>query len=554
MSECSICTEKYNKSSRKPLECRYCKTIVCSTCVKTYLLGTTLDAHCLGCRRAWDKEFLIDHLTKSFLDKEYKKHREDILVDREKSLFPATVDELERDIKIKTLEAEMKKCKIRVQEIKDELRHGGRTVVERKQFVRACPADNCRGFLSTAWKCGLCNVNVCPQCHEIKKEENHECKPENVETAKLLAKDSKPCPSCGAMIFRIEGCFAKDTPILLWDSSTKPVQDIKVGDLLIGDDGLPRKVAETFTGQDEMYEVQQMYGESYTVTLHHSLVLDNGEDIIDLPVFKYLALEKPDRERFKGVKFDKSTTCIELVKIGHNTFYGFRVEGPNGRILLGDCTITHNCSQMYCTQCHTAFCWNTGRIETGRIHNPHYYEWQRQNGKAPAPREQGDVVCGGLVDFYTFSQFTRGLEKSKKIPTNVLLSLEEEHRRTEHHRGVTLREYRYQFNTANNMDLRKRYLNKELDFDQFKTLLQRRELKSERNKAISQVIEMYLNTSEDLFRNLIGGAPPEEFLAELNKLKLYAQDNLDIIGKKFKCKTPVINYPVTVYRNYRRDY
>jgi hypothetical protein len=46
------------------------------------------------------------------------------------------------------------------------------------------------------------------------------------------------------------------------------------------------------------------------------------------------------------------------------------------------------CSQMWCTQCHTAFDYITGRVETqtGRIHNPHYYEWiysSSRNNVAP---------------------------------------------------------------------------------------------------------------------------------------------------------------------------
>jgi hypothetical protein len=35
------------------------------------------------------------------------------------------------------------------------------------------------------------------------------------------------------------------------------------------------------------------------------------------------------------------------------------------------------CPQMWCVECHTTFDWNTGEIETGVIHNPHYYEFQR---------------------------------------------------------------------------------------------------------------------------------------------------------------------------------
>jgi hypothetical protein len=80
---------------------------------------------------------------------------------------------------------------------------------DRKAFVRACPAADCRGFLSTAWKCGLCETWVCPDCHEIKKgkdDESHTCKPESIETAKMLAKEAKPCPKCAAQICKIDGC------------------------------------------------------------------------------------------------------------------------------------------------------------------------------------------------------------------------------------------------------------------------------------------------------------------------------------------------------------
>ena len=59
------------------------------------------------------------------------------------------------------------------------------------------------------------------------------------------------------------------------------------------------------------------------------------------------------------------------------------------------------CDQMFCTQCAVAFSWNTGRIVTGVIHNPHYYEWQRQN-RTENLRQPGEHACGGLPYFGNF--------------------------------------------------------------------------------------------------------------------------------------------------------
>lgn len=58
------------------------------------------------------------------------------------------------------------------------------------------------------------------------------------------------------------------------------------------------------------------------------------------------------------------------------------------------------CDQMWCVKCHTAFSWNTGRIERGTVHNPHFYAWQ--NDVASGVRNVGDVACGGVPDVRTF--------------------------------------------------------------------------------------------------------------------------------------------------------
>jgi hypothetical protein len=144
------------------------------------------------------------------------------------------------------------------------------------KFVRRCVVDGCNGFLSSAWKCGLCSNWVCPDCFEVKgteKNVEHTCKPEMLETAKLIKKDTKPCPECGEVIQKTSGCFAENTPILGWNGQVILSQDIRVGDVLVGDDGTPREVTATVTGEDELFEVKQSSGMSYTVNSKHTLVL-----------------------------------------------------------------------------------------------------------------------------------------------------------------------------------------------------------------------------------------------------------------------------------------
>lgn len=72
-------------------------------------------------------------------------------------------------------------------------------------------------------------------------------------------------------------CHGKDTIILMFDGSTKAVQDIEKGDLLMGDDSTPRRVLSLTKGTDEMYDVVPNLecGDKYTVNKEHILVLKN---------------------------------------------------------------------------------------------------------------------------------------------------------------------------------------------------------------------------------------------------------------------------------------
>ena len=257
--ECNVCCEKLNASTCKRIDCGWCDFIACASCVQKFLLDLPDTPSCMNCKHKWDREFLVTKLTKTFMNGPLKVHREEVLFEVEKSLLPETqphaeamkqvyefkdkkavcakaLKELKKeyfntphnllDPSLEMIEAEYV-FNSQVAALKEEIKYYNKAMsylksnidapnaadaTERRAFIKPCPADDCRGFLSSQWKCGLCQCKVCSKCHEIKSGtetetgEAHVCKPDNVATVEALTKDAKPCPKCGAMIQRIEGC------------------------------------------------------------------------------------------------------------------------------------------------------------------------------------------------------------------------------------------------------------------------------------------------------------------------------------------------------------
>lgn len=290
---------------------------------------------------------------------------------------------------------------------------------QKRAFVRACPGADCRGFLSTAWKCGLCEVWVCPDCHEIKGTERdaaHVCDPGNLETARLLEKDSKPCPSCASMIFKI-----------------------------------------------------------------------------------------------------------------------------------------HGCDQMYCTQCNTAFSWNTGRIEKSRIHNPHYFEYLRQRaGTENIRREIGDIPCGGMP-YVTDIERRLNLRNYHDATRTILYTAA---RGVIHVENVTMHRYRVN-RVGDNEDLRVKFMIGDFNEDEFKRQLQTRELQTERKNSIAAVLNTYVVVAAEIFRKLVGtpsqGPEPDmrffsDCLTELEEIRTFTNQAMERTSKLYKrCAVPTINIEFSCY-------
>ena len=110
-------------------------------------------------------------------------------------------------------------------------------------------------------------------------------------------------------------CLAVDTPILMYDGTIKPVQDVVVGDQLMGDDSTPRNVLTLARGRETMYKVCTGKGDGYTVNESHILTLMYEDEIVDISVLDYLArvaVDRGEKSRWRGFRVPIQFPEVEL--------------------------------------------------------------------------------------------------------------------------------------------------------------------------------------------------------------------------------------------------
>jgi len=381
MSNCIVCDDKM--SARATVKCEYCDFVACRACCRRYIINESIPK-CMGenCGREWTREHMVNTLKKSWISKEYKEHRENILYDKERALLPATQEvanarkehaKLKEDLY--SIDAKIRRLKSQRFQIERNMRivyARSRNMQaadreERRAFVKKCPADNCLGYLSSQWKCGTCNVWACPDCHVVKgleRDTEHTCDPDTLATARLLAQDTKACPNCHIDIYKIDGC-----------------------------------------------------------------------------------------------------------------------------------------NQMWCVKCHTAFDWNTLRIERGVVHNPHYFQYMRDTNNGVVPRNPLDNQCGGganqlnarrLIVVGFLMRDTNDISmKVTRMTRNII-----------HLTQVEMPAMRIDY-ANRNLELRISYLNREYSEKEFKIQLQRSEKRFEKKRAMFQIYEMASNTIGDILMGFI---------------------------------------------------
>lgn len=418
MTECEICCYKYTLSKRKKITCPSCEFDCCLQCFRTYILDHASNPSCMNCKIDYTTDYICKHTPQSFFEKELSEAITDLEVMKEKTMLPATQPMVENIIKAEKLDLVVQETYNEEREIRKKLhdvmrkrhdiwaqQHELRNSQKKKKrssvFVKKCSVENCRGFLSQSWKCGICETYTCKDCNRPKNgrdDPNHVCNPDDVATMKLLEKDTKNCPKCAVPIHKIDGC-----------------------------------------------------------------------------------------------------------------------------------------SQMYCVECHTAFCWNTGKIVTGVIHNPHFYEYQRQVLNNGGNIERNNAVCNNGLPWLEFVE-NACIAKDQYFSDAIV----DTHRLIGHIRDICIPYYRRR-DEMDNTDIRIAYLRQLITEKEFRQTVKKRIKKVKKATEISMILEMFTDTMADIFNNFVSHRGGDFVLEEMmDNLRSYANNQLTVVKKRYKNQVPVI--------------
>lgn len=461
---CSICAENFNGTVRTRVHCDNCNTDICRKCIKRFLAESLQEPNCMNCREVYTKQFMDINLGHVYRCSILKKIRLDVLVAREKEYMPELMHRAQAWKEVKRIDQELKLYRNKIVDAKVHLKkllkekedldlnlretieninmknteaiktsqellssyydahqkltdyikfyelnsellnedrkiqlhiyyHGGTVKNGNAKFP--CIKPDCKGFLNDGYVCGLCDIKVCKDCHECMNEAEHVCKQENIESVNAIKTETKPCPTCHARVYKIDGC-----------------------------------------------------------------------------------------------------------------------------------------DQMFCVQCHTAFSWDTGMIERGRIHNPHYFEWLRQK-RQQMPREVGDVPCGGLPNWTSIESAM----KEKGIDVINLTYLQTVHKMTEFIQNKEIQKYPVQEGRDENLNnIAVDYMADKLTESEWKNKLFTIEKKKEINIEKRLILDMILAVLIDIFRDLCVVSSKDAAtvkISEIDEIRKYFNKSMKSLVRRF---------------------
>ena len=482
--ECLICAEKKNSL----VTCPKCSECCCKNCLQKYLCNSTMTPFCMHCREPLSDDFILDNTSLSWRTNHYKIYKEQILFDIERSRFPETQIYAEA---YKNATDITRTVKNEISLLHPQLKTSLQLILAIQHFKQLKENSNLH-FLSI-----LETEN--PNFRQLTSRELDDLKKKTkslrIRTNFRLQELYKTLN----LYFPIVATYGKSI------ERTEKALELKK----IFTKACPAEGCSAFLNQDFYCGICKT---SVCKKCHEIIQENHACDENTVASIKALSSEAKS-----------CPTCAALIS---------KIDG---------------CDQMWCTQCRTSFSWRTGLVETGITHNPHYYEWMRNNGGLP--RTPGDNP-GGCNQFPFIHEILNSkpdvVEKCKysrfhaKSLSNTVINDEE------HLKYLFLTKYHAQFQhirahndtpiqRPDHFKLRVKLLIQEIDEKTFQIKIQRADKAYKKSVAKKNVYDMTYAAAGDILRNCVTSISFSETVDQITNLLLYSNSALERIEKGYSC-------------------
>jgi hypothetical protein len=484
----------------------------------------------MSCHRPWDRDLMESMVTKAWVNTAYKSHREQVLFDRERAMLPATQERAQAEIAARNLDRINAEAHVRLINLLQQVH---RVQVEVGMSRRLLwDRDMMESMVYKSW------VNTAYQSHREQQEIAAEIAALNLDCTnpeaygrltnllQQVRQLQEEIEENGRMVHRMRYTGRVDIGQATVPATTRaPSRFMR---------GCPKEGCRGFIRGNMVCGICETRCCRRCLEVLPAGVEGAENDENDAHTSEHRC--KPEDVQTARMLRQETRPCPQCASPI------FKIDG---------------CDQMWCTACSTAFSWRTGEIETGRVHNPHFYEWMRQGGRMA--REPGDIPCGGIPNIQTMRMWmVRGflpmVTNNNTVRTYAsfqdaikakpeLRQIYDTHRNIVHIEHVLMPRYRP--DPIDNMQLRVAFLVGDIDEARMRAQLQKKEKAFRKRHAIHSVLEIMTVAAGDIYRNHLAQGCTEEALTamtdELNQLCIFGNEAMTRVRRIWDCKAPIFD-------------